>query len=183
MEPDERATVAAALGGDEAAFETVIRSYSRRIYAVAYAVLQDKGDAEDAVQDTFLKAYRTRSRLREPEKVVSWLSMIARNRARDILRKRRVCEIHEALGLEEASDVADASELHLQVRSVLSRLPEPHRTAVTLRYMEDMDHRSIEQTMGLTNGALRGILGRAVASMRKAMRGTPDLFGAGPEIQ
>jgi DNA-directed RNA polymerase specialized sigma24 family protein len=49
-------------------------------------------------------------------------------------------------------------------------LPELHRAALTLRYFEEMDYRTIENILGLTNGALRGILGRALASMRKQLR-------------
>jgi len=57
-----------------------------------------------------------------------------------------------------------------QLHSALAALPELHRAALTLRYFEEMDYRTIENTLGLTNGALRGILGRALASMRKQLR-------------
>ena len=57
-----------------------------------------------------------------------------------------------------------------QLHSALATLPELHRVAVALRYFEDMDYRSIENTLGLTNGELRGILGRALASLRKQLR-------------
>jgi RNA polymerase sigma factor (sigma-70 family) len=56
------------------------------------------------------------------------------------------------------------------IHSALSALPEIHRAALTLRYFEEMDYRDIENTLGLTNGALRGILGRALAAMRKELR-------------
>ncbi len=60
--------------------------------------------------------------------------------------------------------------LDRQLHSALATLPELHRAALTLRYFEEMDYRSIENTLGLTNGALRGILGRALASLRKQLR-------------
>jgi RNA polymerase sigma factor (sigma-70 family) len=60
--------------------------------------------------------------------------------------------------------------LDQQLHSALAALPELHRAALTLRYFEEMDYRTIENTLGLTNGALRGILGRALASMRKQLR-------------
>ena len=59
-----------------------------------------------------------------------------------------------------------------QLHSALAALPELHRAALTLRYFEEMDYRSIENILGLTNGALRGILGRALATMRKQLRPT-----------
>ncbi len=56
-----------------------------------------------------------------------------------------------------------------QVRSALATLPELHRAALTLRYFEAMDYAAIESTLGLSNGALRGILGRAMAAMRRRL--------------
>ncbi len=57
-----------------------------------------------------------------------------------------------------------------QVRAALASLPETHRVAVTLRYFDALDYATIEQTLGLTNGALRGILGRALQTMRKRLQ-------------
>jgi len=56
------------------------------------------------------------------------------------------------------------------MHSALAALPEIYRSALMLRYFEEMDYRTIENTLGLSNGALRGILGRALASMRKQLR-------------
>jgi RNA polymerase sigma factor (sigma-70 family) len=67
---------------------------------------------------------------------------------------------------------ANTTALDQQLHSALAALPELHRAALTLRYFEEMDYRTIENTLGLTNGALRGILGRALASMRKQLRPT-----------
>ena len=64
----------------------------------------------------------------------------------------------------------DTTILDRQLHSALATLPELHRAALTLRYFEEMDYRTIETTLGLTNGALRGILGRALASLRKQLR-------------
>ena len=69
--------------------------------------------------------------------------------------------------MESASQTAD---LDGEVRSALAQLPELHRVALTLRYFEDLDYGTIEQTLGLTNGALRGILGRALGLMRKRLK-------------
>ena len=58
-------------------------------------------------------------------------------------------------------------EHQARLRRALATLPEEHRTALTLRYLEDLDYRAIETTMGLSNGALRGILGRALGTLRR----------------
>jgi DNA-directed RNA polymerase specialized sigma24 family protein len=81
-------TVRRALRGDVAAFEQVIALYSRKLYAVAYGVVQNAAEAEDVVQDTFLKAYARRWLIRDPKKLPAWLCCTARNRACDILRRR-----------------------------------------------------------------------------------------------
>ena len=66
--------------------------------------------------------------------------------------------------------------MQVNVHTALAGLPEQHRTALTLRYLEGMDYTGIEQTMGLTNGALRGILGRALATMRKTLKTNVEAY-------
>ncbi len=173
MDSAERIMVTAALAGDDEAFETVIRTYSRRVYVVAYAILQDVSEAEDVVQDTFLKAHHQRNKLREPEKFPAWLLTVARNGARDRLRRRRPqadAETFDTLVDHSAATPGSALETEehqARLRRALATLPEEHRTAVTLRYLEGLDYRAIETTMGLSNGALRGILGRALGTLRR----------------
>src|SRR5271155_2098080 len=85
----EREAVRRALKGDNSAFQEIVLLYSRRLYAVAYGVLQDPAEAEDVVQETFLKAYSRRWMIRDPGKFPAWLCRTARNRAFDLLRKHR----------------------------------------------------------------------------------------------
>jgi RNA polymerase sigma factor (sigma-70 family) len=66
--------------------------------------------------------------------------------------------------------MSDANALDQQLHSALTSLPELHRAALSLRYFEEMDYATIENRLGLTNGSLRGILGRALASMRKQLK-------------
>jgi RNA polymerase sigma-70 factor, ECF subfamily len=173
MDVSEREQYRAAIHGDREAFEMIIRTHSRTLFAIAYAVLQNREEAEDVVQDALVKAWKTCWRVRDPEKFPAWLATIARHRARDIFRKRRTVPLSATI--EEATEPSstaepNGSELDQQLRSALAALPELHRAALTLRYFEEMDYRSIENILGLSNGALRGILGRALASMRKQLR-------------
>ena len=180
MDSSEQAVFRAAIQGDREAFEMVIRSLSRNLFAIAYGILQDRGEAEDVVQDTFVKAWKSRWRVRDSAKLPAWLSTIARHRARDLARKRRPeplpedFESPETAGFQAAGQIAD---LDGEVRSALAQLPELHRAAVTLRYFEELDYGTIEQTLGLSNGALRGILGRALGLMRKRLK--PALASTG----
>jgi RNA polymerase sigma-70 factor (ECF subfamily) len=176
----EYAVYRAALQGDREAFDMVIRSASRNLFAIAYGILQNREEAEDVVQDTFVKAWKSRWRVRDVAKLPAWLSTIARHRARDLARKRRPeplpedFESTETSGFQGAGQIAD---LDGEVRSAMAQLPELHRTAVTLRYFEELDYGTIEQTLGLSNGALRGILGRALSLMRKRLK--PALAATG----
>jgi len=95
--------------------------------------------------------------------------MIARHRAHDVFRKRRPDFTHETIDTTEVN-TPETSAMDQHLQSALATLPELHRAALTLRYFEEMDYRTIENTLGLTNGALRGILGRALNSLRKQLR-------------
>jgi RNA polymerase sigma-70 factor (ECF subfamily) len=170
MDPSEREQYRAAIHGDRQAFEMIIRAHSRTLFAIAYGILQNREEAEDIVQDSLVKVWKTRWRVRDPEKFPAWLATIARHRAHDMFRRRRTVPLaDETIEIHER-ETADTSELDRHLHSALASLPELHRAALTLRYFEEMDYRTIENTLGLTNGALRGILGRALASMRKQLR-------------
>jgi RNA polymerase sigma-70 factor, ECF subfamily len=170
MDPSEREQYRAAIHGDREAFEMIIRTHSRTLFAIAYGILQNREEAEDVVQDSLIKAWKTRWRVRHPEKFPAWLATIARHKAHDVFRKRRTVPLSEELTESIEPEAADTRGLDQRLHSALGALPELHRAALTLRYFEEMDYRTIESTLGLTNGALRGILGRALASMRKQLR-------------
>ncbi len=177
MGANEREMYRAAIHGDREAFEMIIRTQSRALFAIAYGILQNHEEAEDAVQEALVKAWKSHWRVRDPERFPAWLCMIARHRARDVFRRRRTVplpnEAIESLASETNgnSNTNKSDELlDRQLHSALAALPELHRSALMLRYFEEMDYQSIEQLLGLTNGALRGILGRALATMRKQLK-------------
>lgn len=170
MNPSEREQYRAAIHGDREAFEMIIRTHSRTLFAITYGILQSREEAEDVVQDSLVKAWKTRWRVRDPEKFPAWLATIARHKARDVFRKRRTVPLPEQMTEPIESGPSNTGALDHRLQSALAALPQLHRAALTLRYFEEMDYRTIENTLGLTNGALRGILGRALASMRKQLR-------------
>jgi RNA polymerase sigma-70 factor (ECF subfamily) len=167
MDPSEIEQYRAAIRGDREAFEMIIRSHSRTLFAIAYGILQSREEAEDVVQDALVKAWKTRWRVRDPQKFPAWLCMIARHRAHDVFRKRQPLP---TLDPAEPPDSSDQPDPNLHLHSALATLPELHRAALMLRYFEEMDYATIESRLGVTNGALRGILGRALAAMRKQLR-------------
>ena len=170
MDANEREVYRAAIHGDRDAFEMIIHTHSRTLFAIAYGILQNREEAEDAVQDALIKAWKSRWRVRDPEKFPAWLCMIARHRARDVFRKRRTSPLSDEITEKLEAKAIDTTSVDRQLHSALAALPEIHRSALMLRYFEKMDYRTIENTLGLTNGALRGVLGRALAAMRKQLR-------------
>ena len=170
MDASEREQYKGAIHGDREAFEMIIRTHSRTLFAIAYGILQNREETEDVVQDSLVKAWKMRWRVRDPEKFPAWLSMIARHRAHDVFRKRRPLPFTHETTEKSDANTPETVRIDQQLDSALATLPQLHRAALTLRYFEEMDYRTIENTLGLTNGALRGILGRALASLRKQLR-------------
>ena len=179
MEPAEHEMYRAAIHGDIEAFEMVIRKLSRALFAIAFGALQNREEAEDAVQDTFVKAWKSRWQVRNPEKFPSWIATVVRNRAHDILMRRRTVPLEEQFNEITSTQaqfwLADA-ERYQQVYAALATLPELYRSVIALRYLEEMDYPAIEQMLDLSSGALRGILGRALAAMRKRLKRNTEVF-------
>src|SRR5947207_12620981 len=150
MDRTEHDIYQAAIHGDRDAFEMIIHSSSRNLFAIAYGILQNRQEAEDVVQDALVKAWKSRWRVRDPEKFPAWLSTIARHRARDLARRRRPeplphdFESSEAISAE--SDRAGA-DLDAEVQTALAQLPELHRMAVARRYIDELDYTPMEQTL------------------------------------
>src|SRR3989442_14906104 len=99
MDASEREQYRAAIHGDREAFEMIIRTHSRALFAIAYGILQNREEFEDAVQDSLVKAWKTRWRVRDPEKIPDKLATIARHRTHDAFRRRRTVPHEEAIDL------------------------------------------------------------------------------------
>lgn len=180
MLPDEEETlVVQAQRGDRVAFEELVRRTARMLFARLYLDTGDVQEAEDLLQETLFIAYRGLHRLAEPTKVRAWLLRIAQNVAIDAARKSRrlkrtadVDQEQQRLRLlvsPRPDEEAEQGELRQQVLAVLRSLPEEYRLPLTLRYLTGADHETIQLQLGLTNGALRGLLHRGLKLLRAEM--------------
>src|SRR6476660_4560168 len=120
MDASEREQYRTAIHGDREAFEMIIRTHSRTLFAIAYGILQNREEAEDVVQDSLVKAWKMRWRVRDPAKFPAWLNMIARRLAHDVFRKRLpVPFTHQTIQTTEVN-VPDAMALDQQLHSALA---------------------------------------------------------------
>ncbi len=177
MDQELKAVIEQALAGDQDAFEHLIHQYSGLLYAQVIGMLHNSAETEDVVQDAFIKAYTYRKLLVDPEKFPAWLMAISRNLARDWLRRKRpilleddvVGELPDPHGHRPGWRL-ERDDMRRGILAALHLLPERQRLAVTMRYFENMDYASIELAMGVSNGALRGMLDRARNGLRRMLR-------------
>lgn len=165
-----------ARDGNRKAFDELIRRTTRLIYAKHFLDTGSPDLAEDLVQETFVRAYRSISRLSEPGTFRSWLLTIAHSVAVDHHRRnsrekraepRRVPE--STLANTPAPECAPSEQLD-RVRNALLALPENYRLPLTLRYLDGKDYEAISSQLGLTNGSLRGILYRGLDLLRSTLK-------------
>src|SRR5215211_3102743 len=137
--------VAAAQRGDAGAFAKLVQRHQRRAYAVARSIVLSHEDAEDAVQEGFLPAFRALDRFRLGQPFGAWLHRIVANAAFDSTRRRKVRDADE-LPETVASpfrDPAEADDLRLRLQAALSRLSPRQRSVIVLHDVEGYKHAEI----------------------------------------
>jgi RNA polymerase sigma-70 factor (ECF subfamily) len=176
--PDDRARerelVLSAQRGSREAFAELVRAYQRRAYAVARAIVLDHHDAEDAVQDGFLHAYRALARFRPGEPFGAWLHRIVANAALDLQRRRKVRStgvLPETVALP-FRDPAEADELRRRLSAALEQLSERQRAVIVLHDVEGFRHAEIGEMLGIPEGTARSDLHHARAALRRLLSDT-----------
>ena len=167
----ERTLVTAAQRGDAVAFAGLVRMHQRRAYAVARAIVTSHEDAEDAVQEAFLHAYRALDRFRPDQPFGAWLHRIVANAALDLTRRRKVREADE-LPETVASpfrDPAEAGDLRTRLRRALARLGDRQRAVIVLHDVEGFKHSEIGRMLGIPEGTARSDLHHARAFLRRVL--------------
>jgi len=168
---DERALVLAAQRGEREAFSALVRTHERRAYAVARAIVVNHEDAEDAVQEAFLHAYRALHRFLPDQAFGAWLHRIVANAALDITRRRKVRDADE-LPETVASpfrDPAESSELRRRLVEALESLPARQRAVIVLHDVEGFKHSEIGAALGIPEGTARSDLHYARSHLREVL--------------
>ena len=172
MNDEEQVWLERARQGDKAAFGRLIEAYQGPVYNLAYRMLGNRGEAEEAAQEAFIRAY-TKLHTYDPQRKFStWMLSIASNYCVDLLRKRRALLLsldqplppHPAL-MSDRADGPEAqtvdSERETMVQALLEELSEDYRQAVVLRYWYDLSYEEIADVMDTTVSAIKSRLFRA----------------------
>lgn len=162
--PDE-ILVKLSRGGDQKAYAQLVSRNLKRVFAICLAMLGEMNDAEDAVQEVFVKGFERIGSLRDTGKFPGWIDQIARNRSRDMLRARSrhpeatFSSVHENIAADPGDEFAD-------LKAALARLPEEHRTPLLIYYYDGKDTRTLAHELGLTQGGACARLHRARHQLR-----------------
>jgi RNA polymerase sigma-70 factor (ECF subfamily) len=167
--------------GDDAAFEELVRSHGGRLLSVARRFLGSSEDAQDAVQEAFIKAFKAIHTFEERAQLHTWLHRILVNTALMKLRERRrkpeesiddllptfAADGHQTVESREWSDaLLERKETAGIVRDAIARLPEPHRVVLVLRDLEERDTAETARILGTTTTVVKVRLHRARQALR-----------------
>lgn len=162
--PDER-LVEASRRGDDRAYADLVGRHARRVFAICLALLGEAADAEDAVQDAFVRGFRKLPDLRDDARFGSWIGQIARNRCRDLLR-RRARRPESPLTDAVAAATAAPEDGFAALRQALASLPEDHRLPLLLYYFDGKDTAALAAELGLSPAGACTRLHRARLRLR-----------------
>lgn len=184
---DEAEKLRLALQGDEGAFASLIETYQTSVYNLAYRMLGNAVDAEDATQETFVRAFLHLKRYDPARPFRTWLLSIASHYCVDRLRRRtedrllldedisldeyRQCEIPMQLS---TSAIVEQREREALIRRLLASLPAIERAAIVLCYWYSYSYEEIAEMLGLTVSAVKSRLYRARRALAKKLAQEPE---------
>ncbi|MGB2897315.1 MAG: sigma-70 family RNA polymerase sigma factor [Anaerolineales bacterium] len=163
-----------ATQGDDDAFAQIVDNYQVPVYNLCYRMLGNKEEAEDAAQESFLRAYRNLKRYDPNRKFATWLLSIASHYCIDRLRRRRLqlVSLDDLLSMREraaSAPGAEANYLQLEhaeeIRSMLDGIGDKDRAAVILRYWYDFSYEEIAKSLSLSLPAVKSRLHRSRREM------------------
>lgn len=174
--PSDEQLVARARGGDGAAFAALVERYQRPVHALARRLLRHPDDAEDAAQETFLRAYTRLDSYRPGSDFRAWLLAIAAHRCLDQLRRKRaaplaVDEVLAAPG-DGPEEVLLRAERRREVARAVAALPAHYRAVVDLRYRQGYSYSELGPALGIPLTTMRMRLFRAHRRLRAALADT-----------
>jgi len=182
--PTDRELIARTLGGDETAFALLIERFQRRIFRVAFAIVRDEVEADTITHDSFVQAYTHLAGFQGRAEFETWLTRIAINRSRDLLRRRKFLSLFirenddgDEVMFEPADERPDPEReiMSRQLRTAIERaekkLSAQQKIIFRLRHYENHSLEDIAEMLGLRSGTVRAHLFRAVHKVREELAG------------
>ncbi len=182
--PEVLGWVEAAQRGDQDAFGSLVRLFSRDVYGKAFSILKNHQDADDVVQETFLRVYRALPGFRFESSFRTWLIIIATRQA--INFRERISQRHDSLEEEGADGPFEHPALRMEatqsealadqesrrlLHKALPRLPKRQREALTLKLRHDWKYEQIAQEMGTSVGSVKAHIFHAIQNLTRYMKG------------
>lgn len=156
---------------DAEVFDSLTAAHLDRAYRLAWAILGDDREAEDATQDAFVAAWRNRRNLRDPDKLEAWLSRILINGCRDRLRRRGRNRL-QALEVSPLPSVPDGSQrtsARDELDRALAALDADHRIVVILRFWADLTVDAIADRLDVPSGTVKSRLHHSMRALRSSL--------------
>ena len=156
---------------DADTFKKVFIPYHQKLYRIAYRIVQDAANAEDIVQDTFIKLWNKRDEMESVDNTEAFAIIILRNTCLDYLRKTKNdrytdydTDMPETTSLTKQIELQDEAE---KVKYLINKLPDQQRQVMMMKHWDDYSDEEIEQATGLSAGNIRVILSRARKTIRE----------------
>jgi RNA polymerase sigma-70 factor (ECF subfamily) len=176
---------------DSAEFEALMRRHNRMLFRTARAILHDDAEAEDALQEAYLKAYGAMGSFRGEAKVSTWLARIVANEALQRLRKRNrrgaIIPLHSSDAIEELQEIPEESmsngpegaaaraEMRKLLEKRIDALPDAYRPVFVLRAVEDLSIEEIAEVLRVPAATVRTRFFRARSLLRESLASEIDL--------
>ncbi|RIV29211.1 RNA polymerase sigma factor [Alicyclobacillaceae bacterium I2511] len=175
MDEQDLRLIRAAKRGDTEAFTTLVRNYKHYVYRTAAGVLRPGPDAEDAVQETFVKAFTSLRNLKEERTFPTWLATIAVRTSLNLLQKRKRFEAavrdEDKLYTAAVPDPTGRVDTTLDLAAALARLSPEHRVILVLRELDGLDYKEIADVLDIPLGTVRSRLHAARLQLRSVWDG------------
>lgn len=171
---DDVELAARVVDGDRSAFEALYARHASRVYNIAWRMLGNDADAEDALQDVFLQAYRRMGSYKGEAALGTWLYRLGVNHCLDRLRSRAGHEQRKTESLETVGDprpprahASEAAVSRLDLERAIARLPEGARAAFVLHDVEGFEHREVGAILGVSEGTSKSQVHKARLRLRE----------------
>jgi RNA polymerase sigma-70 factor (ECF subfamily) len=187
---DEQELIQRCRRGDEAAFETLLRRYEKKVYALCRRMCRDEDDAMEAAQDAFLAVWRGVGSFRADARFSTWVYRLTANACLDLLRREKKrggdLSLDGEEGVAEPADpsptpeeLAERQETRRLVREALRALPDDYRAVLLLRELGQLSYAEIADATGLELGTVKSRISRARLALRNNLAASGNFLESG----